>query len=227
MTKVKHKNIIQLNDIRLSIINAGMKTNILNGISVSIPTGQAVCLIGPSGSGKSSLLSIMGGLEKPTNGRVVVNNNDITDYNETMLAKFRKDNIGIVFQSFHLLPNLTALENVELPLQLINSSNTKKIATNALNKVGLGDRINHLPAQLSGGEQQRVALARAFITKPRIILADEPTGNLDSVSSKLIVEMLFNLKKEHNTTLIFATHDDKLSEKCDNVLEINDGKILN
>tara|TARA_Y100000591_G_scaffold333411_1_gene377571 strand:- start:87900 stop:88457 length:558 start_codon:yes stop_codon:yes gene_type:complete len=185
-----------------------------------------VCLIGPSGSGKSSLISIMGGLEKPTKGSVLVNNKNITELDESKLAEFRKQNIGIVFQSFHLLPNLTAIENVELPLQLLKSDRIKQLSSEALKKVGLSSRENHLPSQLSGGEQQRVALARAFIGSPKIILADEPTGNLDSKSSSMIIDMLFSLKEENKTTLIFATHDERLSKKCDRITEIKDGKIF-
>ena len=218
-------SIVELNDVHLSIQNSSFKTDILNGINISISKGEAVCLIGPSGSGKSSLISIMGGLEKPTQGSIVVNNENITNYDETLLAKFRKENIGIVFQSFHLLPNLTALENVALPLQLLKIANFENLSLDALDKVGLSSRINHIPTQLSGGEQQRVALARAFISKPKIILADEPTGNLDSSSSSVVMELLFSLKDEYDTTLIFATHDEKLARKCDRIIQIKDGKI--
>ncbi|PPR79175.1 MAG: Lipoprotein-releasing system ATP-binding protein LolD [Alphaproteobacteria bacterium MarineAlpha2_Bin1] len=155
-----------------------------------------------------------------------MNGQNITNFDERKLAEFRKQNIGIVFQSFHLLPNLTAIENVALPLQLLKSDKIKKLSSEALNKVGLSSRTNHLPSQLSGGEQQRVALARAFIGNPKIILADEPTGNLDSKNSSIIIDMLFSLKEENKTTLIFATHDEKLSNKCDRITKIKDGKIF-
>ncbi len=168
----------------------------------------------------------MAGLEKPTQGSVYVNGKNISNFDEGRLAAFRKENIGIVFQSFHLLPNLTAIENVALPLHLINSDQVEKLSLEALNKVGLNSRADHLPSQLSGGEQQRVALARAFIANPKIILADEPTGNLDSKSSDIVIDMLFSLKEENKTTLIFATHDEKLSQKCDRITEIKDGKII-
>ena len=216
---------IELKNIYLTIKNSSFETDILEGINFYAAKGEALCLIGPSGSGKSSLISIMGGLEKPTKGSVTINKRDITLFNETELARFRKENIGIVFQSFHLLPNLTALENVALPLHLLNTPQAEKLSVEALSKVGLESRAEHLPSQLSGGEQQRVALARAFIGKPKIILADEPTGNLDSKSSSVVIDMLFSLKKEQETTLIFATHDEKLSSKCDKVTEIKDGKI--
>tara|TARA_B100002051_G_C16702093_1_gene621603 strand:- start:388 stop:1047 length:660 start_codon:yes stop_codon:yes gene_type:complete len=216
---------IELKNIYLTIKNSSFETDILEGINFYAAKGEALCLIGPSGSGKSSLISIMGGLEKPTKGSVIINKRDITLFNETELARFRKENIGIVFQSFHLLPNLTALENVALPLHLLNTPQAETLSIEALSKVGLESRAGHLPSQLSGGEQQRVALARAFIGKPKIILADEPTGNLDSKSSSVVIDTLFSLKKQQETTLIFATHDEKLSSKCDRVTEIKDGKI--
>jgi len=204
--------------------NAG-SVDILKGISLTVQKGETLGLIGPSGSGKSSLLMIMAGLENASSGGVSVMDNDLTTMNEDKMARFRRDHMGVVFQSFHLIPTMTALENVATPLELAGDRDAFSKAAAELQAVGLGDRLDHYPAQMSGGEQQRVALARAAAPRPEILLADEPTGNLDSSNGQAIMEMLFNLRDRHGSTLVLVTHDKGLAARCDRVIQLNDGKI--
>lgn len=204
--------------------NAG-QVDILHGISLDIEEGESVGLVGPSGSGKSSLLMLMGGLEQATGGSILALGNDLTAMNEDQLAKFRRDNMGVVFQSFHLIPTMTALENVATPLELAGAKDAFVRAQAELQAMGLGERMGHYPSQLSGGEQQRVALARASAPRPRILLADEPTGNLDEVNGQAIMDMLFSLRDRHGATLIMVTHSNELAQRCDRVIRLRDGRI--
>lgn len=217
--------IISLKDVTLSLNgNAGL-VEILHGITMDVMTGETLGLIGPSGSGKSSLLMIMGGLERATSGQISVLGQDLTHLDEDKLAQFRRDSMGIVFQSFHLIPTMTALENVATPLELAGQSNAFDRALEELKNVGLADRADHYPAQMSGGEQQRVALARASAPRPKILLADEPTGNLDGTNGNAIMEMLFNLRDRHGATLVLVTHSNTLANRCDRVIRLTDGQI--
>jgi putative ABC transport system ATP-binding protein len=217
--------IISLKDVTLSLNgNAGL-VEILHGITMDVMTGETLGLIGPSGSGKSSLLMIMGGLERATSGQISVLGHDLTHLDEDKLAQFRRDSMGIVFQSFHLIPTMTALENVATPLELAGQSNAFDRALEELKNVGLADRADHYPAQMSGGEQQRVALARASAPRPKILLADEPTGNLDGTNGNAIMEMLFNLRDRHGATLVLVTHSTTLANRCDRVIRLTDGQI--
>ena len=194
---------------------------------MQINAGEAVAIIGASGSGKSTLLGLMAGLDLPTSGKVHWDQVDIFSLDEDNRAALRGKVLGFVFQSFQLLPALTALENVMLPLELIGKSdNAESIAQKLLNRVGLAKRYNHYPKQLSGGEQQRVAIARAFATEPKLLLADEPTGNLDSATGSQIIELMFELNGEHNTTLVLVTHDEALSKRCDRQIRLADGKLV-
>lgn len=217
--------ILSLTDATLSLEgNAGL-VQILHGISLDVHRGETVGLVGPSGSGKSSLLMLMGGLERATSGKVMALDHDLSAMNEDQLARLRRDNFGIVFQSFHLIPTMTAIENVATPLELANQPDARKRAAQELEAVGLGARAGHYPSQLSGGEQQRVALARAAAPRPAIILADEPTGNLDSSTGAAIIDLLFNLRDRHEATLVLVTHDPELATRCDRVITLRDGRI--
>jgi len=217
--------ILSLTDATLSLEgNAGL-VQILHGISLDVHRGETVGLVGPSGSGKSSLLMLMGGLERATSGKVMALDHDLSAMNEDQLARLRRDNFGIVFQSFHLIPTMTAIENVATPLELANQPDARKRAAQELEAVGLGARAGHYPSQLSGGEQQRVALARAAAPRPAIILADEPTGNLDSSTGAAIIDLLFNLRDRHDATLVLVTHDPELAARCDRVIALRDGRI--
>ena len=217
--------VFQLQDVMLSLNgNAGM-VEILRGISLDVASGETVALTGPSGSGKSSLLMVMGGLEQATAGSVHALGHDLSRMNEDALARFRQGRMGIVFQSFHLIPTMTALENVATPLELAGVKDAFVQAEEALKAVGLGHRINHYPAQMSGGEQQRVALARACAPRPAILLADEPTGNLDSVNGAAIIDLLFDLPAQYGATLVLVTHDPALAARCDRSISIADGRI--
>ncbi len=199
---------------------------ILRNISLSLPAGKTVSITGPSGSGKTSLLMLLGGLERPTSGQVSIASARIDQMDEDALAAFRRDNIGIVFQNFHLIPTMTALENVAVPLEFAGVRDAFARARTALETVGLGHRLDHYPGQMSGGEQQRVAVARAFVTRPRIILADEPTGNLDADTGEKIMAALFALTRTQGTTLILVTHDATLAARCDMAIHIRDGHIV-
>jgi putative ABC transport system ATP-binding protein len=198
---------------------------ILRGISLEIGSGESIGLIGPSGSGKSSLLMLLGGLERATGGKVEVLGRNLTDMDEDKLARFRRDNMGIVFQSFHLIPTMTALENVATPLELAGRKDAFDRAAEELAAVGLSDRAGHYPSQMSGGEQQRVALARAAAPRPAILLADEPTGNLDGTTGDQIMDVLFGLQERHGSTLILVTHAPALAERCDRVIRLRDGRL--
>ena len=201
----------------------------LRGISLEIEAGEMVAIVGPSGSGKSTLLGLLGGLDTPTSGRVEVDSLDITDMNESQLADVRSAKIGFVFQTFNLIPTLTALENVALPAQFARSRSKVKPTRRArelLTTVGLGDRLKHRPAELSGGEQQRVALARAMVNQPVLILADEPTGNLDSASGERVLEALEQMRRETGTTLVVVSHDPSVAARADRVLQLHDGQIV-
>ncbi len=217
--------VISLNNACLTLAGNAGDVNILRGISLDVQKGETLGLVGPSGSGKSSLLMLMGGLERATDGEVRVLNQDLTHMNEDKLARFRRDHMGVVFQSFHLIPTMTALENVATPLELAGDKDAFVTAATELDTVGLSDRKDHYPAQMSGGEQQRVALARAAATRPEILLADEPTGNLDGVNGQAIMDMLFGLRDRHGATLVLVTHDNDLANRCDRVLRLRDGVL--
>ncbi|MCR8827689.1 ABC transporter ATP-binding protein [Pseudosulfitobacter koreensis] len=217
--------VLTLENATLSLDGNAGRVEILHGISLQIAAGETVGLVGPSGSGKSSLLMLMGGLERATDGTVMALGHDLTRLDEDALARFRRDNMGVVFQSFHLIPTMTALENVATPLELAGVRDAFARAEAELETVGLGHRTGHYPSQMSGGEQQRVALARASVTRPRILLADEPTGNLDLANGDAIMDMLFDLRDRHGATLVLVTHSNALAERCDRVVRLVDGRI--
>ncbi|HEU0069720.1 MAG TPA: ABC transporter ATP-binding protein [Alphaproteobacteria bacterium] len=217
--------IIRLEGVELTLPSAAGMVNILRGIDLAVQPGESVGVVGPSGSGKSTMVMIMAGLERATKGRVTVGGADYAAMNEDELALFRRNNIGIVFQSFHLVPAMTALENVAIPLELAGERDAFERAAAELQNVGLGHRLTHYPSQMSGGEQQRVALARAFATQPKLILADEPTGNLDGANGRAVVDLLFGAQARLGTTLVLITHDAALAEHCHRVLRMEDGKI--
>ncbi len=217
--------VLTLKDVTLSLrSNAGL-VEILHGISLDVTKGETLGLIGPSGSGKSSLLMIMGGLERATSGTVSALGRDLTAMDEDGLAQFRRDHMGVVFQSFHLIPTMTALENVATPLELAGVDDAFDRAAEELKAVGLASRADHYPSQMSGGEQQRVALARASAPRPEILLADEPTGNLDGTNGEAIMDLLFGLRDRHGATLVMVTHSRELADKCDRVVRLTDGAI--
>jgi putative ABC transport system ATP-binding protein len=218
--------IIALEDVDLSLGEGPARVHVLKGVSLSVAPGEAVGLVGASGSGKSTLLMVLAGLERPDSGRVVLDGTDLTALGEDALARIRGRRIGIVFQSFHLVPTMTALENVALPLELAGRPGGFERAARELATVGLGDRLNHYPAQLSGGEQQRVAIARALAPDPAIVVADEPTGNLDETTGRTIADLIFALKRERGTTLVLVTHDSTLAARCDRVVRLGAGRIL-
>lgn len=218
-------SLISIDNISLTLSSLAGPVDILRGVSLDVEAGETVGLVGPSGSGKSTLLMILAGLEQPTGGTIHVAGADLGTMDEDALAVFRRGNIGIVFQSFHLIPTMTALENVAVPLELARRPGAFASAEAALADVGLDHRLDHYPSQLSGGEQQRVALARALVMRPRVLLADEPTGNLDGATGTQIIELLFNLHKDYETTLFLITHDASLAARCDRVLHMADGRI--
>jgi putative ABC transport system ATP-binding protein len=217
--------LVLLDDVHLTLGSAAGPVNILRGISLGIGTGETVSIVGPSGSGKSTLLMVLGGLERPSSGMVRVDGVDLGSLNEDALARLRRSRIGIVFQSFHLLPTMTALENVAIPLELDGRRDAFTAAAEALATVGLSHRLAHYPGQLSGGEQQRVAIARAFIAGPKMLLADEPTGNLDGATGRLIIDCLFEQHFRHGTTLLLVTHDPAIAERCERQIRLMDGMI--
>lgn len=216
---------VRLDAVQVTLSSRAGPVEILKGIDVSISNGEAVSVIGPSGSGKTTLLMVIAGLEAATGGTVEVASQPLNGLNEDQLAVFRRDNIGIVFQSFHLIPAMTALENVAVPLELRGSRDAFDMARNQLERVGLDHRLDHYPGQLSGGEQQRVAIARALAAGANIILADEPTGNLDQETGHTIMDLLFDLQSSGDTTLVLVTHDPNLAARCSRTIEIRDGLI--
>jgi putative ABC transport system ATP-binding protein len=216
---------ITISNVNLTLGSGAARVHILKDISLRIGRAEAIGLIGPSGSGKSTLLMVMAGLERPDRGEVVVNGTHFNPLDEDSLARFRGRHVGIVFQSFHLIPTMTALENVAVPLELAGAQNASARAASELDAVGLGARLHHYPTQLSGGEQQRVALARAFAPDPAILVADEPTGNLDEVTGQQIVDLLFAKHAERGMTLVLVTHDTALAQRCDRVVKLRSGRI--
>lgn len=216
---------LSLRDVHLKLNSHAGAVHILRGVTMQAEPGQAVGIVGPSGSGKTSLLMVMAGLEPVTSGEIEVGGRAIHGRPEAELAKLRRDTVGIVFQSFHLIPTLTAVENVALPLEFKGVANAETLARDKLSEVGLGHRLTHYPGQLSGGEQQRVAIARALAAGAKIILADEPTGNLDQDTGAAIMDLLFGIKKNNNATLMLVTHDRQLARRCDRIIEVRDGLI--
>ena len=217
---------VRLDDIQLRLSSDAGEVNILRGINLNISRGETVGLVGPSGSGKTSMMMVVAGLERPSAGTARVAGQDITALNEDQLALFRRDHTGIVFQNFHLVPTMTALENVALPLEFAGRGKAFEAAREQLEAVGLGHRLEHYPGQLSGGEQQRVALARAFVIEPTILLADEPTGNLDGKTGETVMELLFDLHHRKGTTLLLITHAPDLARRCERILTMADGIIV-
>jgi putative ABC transport system ATP-binding protein len=217
--------IIQLDNVHLTLTSKAGPVHILRGVSLDIPAGQPAAIVGPSGSGKTSLLMVMAGLERASSGRVSIAGRELTRLSEDELAVLRGAEMGIIFQSFHLVPTMTALENVALPMELAGKADADKTARDLLKEVGLASRTDHYPAELSGGEQQRVAIARALVREPRIILADEPTGNLDGRTGRQIIDLLFGLRERRNATLVIVTHDDHLAGMADRIIRMADGSI--
>ncbi|WP_406858653.1 ABC transporter ATP-binding protein [Alsobacter sp. KACC 23698] len=216
---------IELENVDLSLGRGAARVHILRGVSLAVEQGEAVGLVGPSGSGKSTLLMVMAGLERQDAGVVRIDGQDLGPLDEDALARFRGRRVGIVFQSFHLLPTMTALENVAVPLELSGAPDAFERAEAELQQVGLGHRLAHYPAELSGGEQQRVALARALAPNPAILVADEPTGNLDETTGAQIVDLLFRMKRERGATLVLVTHDPGLARQCDRTIALRSGAI--
>ena len=217
--------LIRLDAIELSLDSAAGRVDILRGIDLSVGRGETVSVVGPSGSGKTSLMMVIAGLERHTGGRVAIGGRELAALDEDALARLRLDNIGIVFQNFHLVPTMTALENVAIPRELAGSNAAFAEAADALARVGLGHRTGHYPGQLSGGEQQRVALARAFVARPALLLADEPTGNLDGDTGNAVIDLLFSLVAEAGTTLLLVTHNPSLAGRCARRVALADGRI--
>ncbi|MDG2269660.1 MAG: ABC transporter ATP-binding protein [Alphaproteobacteria bacterium] len=217
---------ITLAGAKFHLASAGGKVNILRGINLDVARGETLGVVGPSGSGKSTMMMVIAGLERPTGGSVHVAGQDLATLNEDALARFRRQQVGIVFQAFHLIPTMNALENVAVPLEFSGDRNAFDRARESLEMVGLGHRLDHYPSQLSGGEQQRVALARAFAPGPDLLLADEPTGNLDGETGERIIEALFELSEQHGTTLLLITHDPAIAARCDRTVHLRDGQIV-
>ncbi|UEM20482.1 ABC transporter ATP-binding protein [Skermanella mucosa] len=217
--------IVELADVHLKLDSAAGPVNILRGIDLTVRRGETVSVVGPSGSGKSTMMMIMAGLERPTSGLVRVAGKDLGTLDEDKLARFRRDHVGIVFQAFHLIPTMTALENVAIPLEFAGLSDAFDRARAGLEAVGLKHRVTHYPGQLSGGEQQRVALARAFAAEPSLLLADEPTGNLDGETGAQVIRLMFDLAANRGATLVLITHDTSLAARCDRAVRVADGRI--
>jgi putative ABC transport system ATP-binding protein len=218
--------LVLVEDVSLTLASAAGPVDILRGVSLSIEAGETVALVGPSGSGKSTLLMILAGLERPSGGRAVLAGHDLATLDENALARLRRRHIGIVFQAFHLLPTMTALENVAIPLELAGAPDALAQAETALARVGLEHRLRHYPGQLSGGEQQRVAIARAFAAGPVLLLADEPTGNLDGATGRVVIDCLFEEHARLGSGLLLITHEASLAERCDRQLQLEDGRIV-
>ncbi len=217
---------IDLDALELTLPSQAGPVHILKGLDLRIDAGESVSVVGPSGSGKSSMMMIVGGLERPTGGRVAVAGHDLATLDEDGLALFRRDNVGIVFQDFHLVPTMTALENVAIPLEFAGRRDAFDRAAACLEQVGLGHRLTHYPGQLSGGEQQRTALARAFATQPKLLLADEPTGNLDRQTGAQVMDLLFDLGGRDGATLVLITHDEAIAARCGRQVQLVDGRIV-
>lgn len=217
---------IQFSSVSLVLGDGATRVDVLRDISFSVADGEAVAIVGPSGSGKTSLLALIAGLDRPTSGAISVGGHDLSALGEDAMARFRGANIGIVFQNFHLVPTMTALENVAAPLELAGRRDARAIAQDRLAEVGLGERLSHYPAQLSGGEQQRVAIARALSRDPGLLIADEPTGNLDETTGAKIVDLLFALRADTRRTLVLVTHDPALAERCDRILHLRSGRLM-
>jgi putative ABC transport system ATP-binding protein len=220
------ESLIAARDLRFSVTSASGTVNILRGVDMKVQPGEAVGLVGPSGSGQTSLLMLLAGLERPSGGSLHVAGHNLAALDEDALARFRRDHVGIIFQSFHLIPAMTALENVAIPLDLLGRADSTRQAREDLVAVGLGQRTGHYPAQLSGGEQQRVALARAIVANPTLLLADEPTGNLDGATGAQIIDLLFAGNRRLGSTLVLVTHDPALAARCDRVISLADGRIV-
>ncbi len=218
--------IVELTGVHLHLASAGGEVNILRGLDLSVTAGETIGVVGPSGSGKSTMVMIIAGLERPTSGTVRVAGNDLARLNEDALALFRRRSVGIVFQAFHLVPTMTAVENVAVPLEFARVADAFDRAQASLETVGLGNRLAHYPAQLSGGEQQRVAIARAFATEPALLLADEPTGNLDGETGEQVIDVLFEQAERNATTLLLITHDTTIARRCSRVVHLRDGRIV-
>jgi len=216
---------IEADQVNKIVDVASHSLQILFDVSLSVNAGESLAIVGSSGSGKSTLLGLLAGLDLPSSGSIQVAGNPITELDEDQRAEVRARHVGFVFQSFQLMPNLTALENVSLPLEILGQRNASRDSTDILNRVGLDHRLDHYPRQLSGGEQQRVALARAFVTRPDILFADEPTGNLDAETGNLIVDQLFSLNAENDTTLILVTHNDGLAQRCQRIVGMDSGRL--
>ena len=218
-------DILLLDDVHLTLTSAAGPVNVLRGVTLAVESGETVAVLGPSGSGKSTMMMIAAGLERPSAGRVVVAGTDLGGLGEDGLARFRRDAIGIVFQNFHLVPTMTAIENVAVPLEFAGVADAFARAERALAAVGLAHRLGHYPGQLSGGEQQRVAIARAFVAEPKLLLADEPTGNLDGETGHQIIDLLFDLARRRASTLVLITHDPEISRRCAREVRLADGRI--
>jgi putative ABC transport system ATP-binding protein len=220
------KIVLEAQNLTRKVSSPEGELTIVNDVSLQILEGEAVALVGASGAGKSTLLAMFAGLDVPTSGRVMLDGNELTAMNEDARARLRANRVGFVFQAFHLVPSLTALENVMLPLELVGRRDARDAARSMLSRVGLGDRTGHYPRQLSGGEQQRVALARASVTRPAVLFADEPTGNLDTATGASICDLLFDLNRESGTTLMLVTHDTKLAARCQRILTMSAGRLV-
>lgn len=220
--------ILETTNLTKTYPSGSSELTVLDAVNISIPTGSTAAIVGPSGSGKTTLLGLCAGLDRASSGIVRIDGNDITNFSEGQRAQLRRESIGFIFQNFQLMPNLTAIENVVIPAELQgkHGSETSARAARLLERVGLGSRMKHYPKQLSGGEQQRVAIARAFIHQPKILFADEPTGNLDEESSLLIEDMLFEINKELGTTLVLVTHDNELAKKTSHIIKLKGGKLV-
>jgi putative ABC transport system ATP-binding protein len=223
---MKTNPIVQATGLTRTVSTGSSTLTILNDVSINIHSGEAVAVIGASGSGKTTLLALLAGLDVPTAGRVSIDGHELSGMDEDGRARIRRDRVGFVFQSFQLLPALTALENVMLPLELAGDSDARRSSKTILERVGLAERLDHYPRQLSGGEQQRVAIARAFVPQPKVVFADEPTGNLDAKTGEAIISQMFELNRERGTTLVLVTHDENLAGRCQRRLELADGRIV-
>ena len=219
-------NVLEALELSKEVSSPEGTLTILNDVSFTIREGESVAVVGPSGAGKSTLLALLAGLDLPTRGHVVLNGANLSELDEDGRARVRADSVGFVFQSFHLVPSLNALENVMLPLELAGQADARNSAREIIDQVGLADRWSHYPAQLSGGEKQRVAIARAFATEPAVLFADEPTGNLDSRTGETIMELMFALNRRSSTTLVLVTHDNNLAERCDRILALETGRLV-